>query len=322
MSSLKTSYAPARRPHFVHILALATLLAACSVSPGTTVSPPPPTPRPTGTPAPTPSPTPSATLNPEQIPHPTGANDIVLRMEQGGGFVPFGWFASQAPTFTLYGDGRVIFRPISDLAATTRLMAPGAMPRFLTGKMTEDGVQALLQFALGTGRLARARDHYGQDMCADCGTTIFVLNAAGLEKVVTVDALSELTEPGPDAADRQGFFELANLLTNFKAEAESGTVDELEVYDPELYRVVLFDNAGEPSEPPIDWPWDDLTMDDFPEGEEPDNRVKHLTRQQVSQLTEVPTGGHFGVWVTAPDGTSVQFAVRPLFPDEIAALAI
>jgi hypothetical protein len=243
-------------------------------------------------------------------------------MEQGGGFVPFGWFATQAPTFTLYGDGRVIFRPIEDLAETTRLMAPGAMPRFLTGTLTEDGVQALLQFALGTGRLYAARDFYGQDMCADCGTTIFVLNAAGLEKVVTIDALSELTEPGPDAADRRGFFELANLLTNFRTEAESGAVDHLEAYDPEAYRVVLFDQAGEPAEQPIDWPWDDIGIDDFPVGEEPGNRIRHLDREHVSELTEVPSGGHIGVWVTAPDGSSVQLAVRPLFPDELAALEL
>jgi hypothetical protein len=31
----------------------------------------------------------------------------------------------------------------------------------------------------------------------------------------------------------------------------------------------------------------------------------------------VPNGGHIGVWVKAPDNTPVQFAVRPLLPDEV-----
>ena len=46
------------------------------------------------------------------IDHPTGATDVVLRIEEGGGFVPIDFPASQAPVFTLYGDGLIVFQPI------------------------------------------------------------------------------------------------------------------------------------------------------------------------------------------------------------------
>ena len=77
---------------------LALIAVACS-SAGA-ASPPP-----TGS-APPASPTQSG------IDHPTGATDVVLRMEEGGGFVPIDFAASQAPVFTLYGDGQIVFQPL------------------------------------------------------------------------------------------------------------------------------------------------------------------------------------------------------------------
>src|SRR5688572_30889912 len=91
-------------------LALTTVLAACYAGPGASPSPTTP-PGPT----PTPSPTPSPTFGPNDISHPTGRTDIVLRMEQGGGMMAFGFF-TQSPSFTLYGDGTVIFKPMDTRA--------------------------------------------------------------------------------------------------------------------------------------------------------------------------------------------------------------
>ena len=60
--------------------------------------------------------------------------------------------------------------------------------------MDEEGIQALLLYALDTGRLANAKDDYDNPMIADAGTTIFNLNAGGEEKVVTVYALFEMPD--------------------------------------------------------------------------------------------------------------------------------
>ena len=44
---------------------------------------------------------------------------MILRYEEGGGFMMAGFIATQAPIFTLYGDGTVIFRnPALELHAS------------------------------------------------------------------------------------------------------------------------------------------------------------------------------------------------------------
>ena len=67
---------------------------------------------------------------------------------------------------------------------------------------------------------------------------------------------------------------------------------------------------------------DFMIVADWPVAEEPGNRIKMLDREHVALLLDVPNGGHIGVWVTAPDGTVVQLAVRPLLPDEAANVAL
>lgn len=292
-------------------LALAGLIAACNLGPGN--SPPPATQGPTPTPAgPTPSPSPTAvpTFNAEQIQHPTGAREIILRMEQGGGFVPMGFLVTQAPQFTLYGDGTVIFQQVD-----TRLAPFGTLAYlpWLRGHLDEEGIQALLRYALSTGRLANAKANYDNPMVADAGTTIFNLNAAGEEKVVTVYALFEINDPNvPDQADRNGFSQLAAILNNFQSQDGLG---EVVAYEPEFYKVILIEAFGEPVGEPLAWPWDDLTVADFPGGDEPGG-LAILDAEHVAKLLEVPNGGHPGVWVEDPDGNLVQFGVRPLLPDE------
>lgn len=230
--------------------------------------------------------------------------------------MPMNFFVTQAPNFTLYGDGTVIFKQI-DTRQGNPVGGWAELP-WLVGHLSEQSVQALLQYALSTGRLANARESYENNTCADCPTTLFQINAAGIDKTVSIYALMEVTEPGPDATDRQGFSQLAALLNNFQAQAEVD-LGEVTPYDPALYKIVLLEGFGEPQAVPKAWPWDDLTLADWPKAEEPGNRIKMLDREHVAKLLDVPNGGHFGVWVTAPDDSVIQFGVRPLLPDEIAA---
>jgi len=298
-------------------LALAALIAACSGGPGVTTPPTNAPSSPPGTPAgptPTPSSNPTPTFGEGQIEHPTGATHVVLRMEQGGGFAPIGAFATQAPTFTLYGDGGVIFQQIDNRGAPFGTLAN--LP-WLVGHLDEEGVQSLLQFALSTGRLANARDTYENNTCADCGSTWFNLNAAGEEKVVTIHGLTEGDMPGvPDQADRAGFSQLATVLREFQNQDGLGDVTP---YDAELYRVTLMEGFGEPVGAPIAWPWDDVSPDNFASGDEP-GAIAILDAEHVAELVEVPNGGHIGVWVLDPDDKPVVLSVRPLLPDEQAAV--
>ena len=301
----------AHRPAALLTLALAGLIAACNFGPGATTPPATqgPTPTPAG-PTPSPSPTPAPTFNADQIQHPTGATDIVLRMEQGGGFVPMNFLLTQAPQFTLYGDGTVIFQQVDNRGAPFGTTAN--LP-WLIGHLDEEGIQALLRFALSTGRLANAKDNYENPMIADAGTTIFNLNAAGLEKVVNIYALGLDDMQGvPDQADRAGLSQLAAVLNDFGTQDGLGDVV---AYEPEFYRVILVEAFGEPVGAPLEWPWTDVTLDNFPSGDEPGG-IAHLDAEHVAKLIDVPNGGHIGVWVEDPDGNLVQLAVRPLLPDE------
>jgi hypothetical protein len=91
--------APSVRPPSTSALAatglLALSLAACSATGAS--------PSPSGSPSASPT-------EAGAVEHPTGATEIVLRMKEGGGFVPMGYAATEMPQFTLYGDGTVIYR--------------------------------------------------------------------------------------------------------------------------------------------------------------------------------------------------------------------
>src|SRR6478752_6765919 len=76
------------------VLTLAALaVIACTGGGGST----------TGGATPTPTTAPSPSI--EGIVHPTGANEIVLRFDESGGFVPPEFLAAHVPLFTLYGLG-------------------------------------------------------------------------------------------------------------------------------------------------------------------------------------------------------------------------
>ncbi len=293
-------------------LALVALTSACTGGPGAS-----PTPSVPPTPSPAPTPTPSPTFGPNDISHPTGATDIVLRLEQGGGFVPINFLITQAPAFTLYGDGTVIFKQV-DTRMSDPMGGQAELP-WLVGHLDESQVQALLQFALSTGHLGNAKENYDNGGIADAPSTFFTINAGGVDKTVSVYALGLEGQPGPDVADRQGFSQLAAVLNNFQA--QSGVdLGEVTPYDAALYKVVLLDNGfGQPAGQAKDWPWADLAPSDWPAAGDEPGRIKMLDREHVAKLLDVPNGGHIGVWVKEPDGTIVQFGIRPLLPDEIEA---
>ena len=85
---------------FAPILAAAILVAACTVAASPSV-------------APTSGPSASPVGSPP-IERAMGGRDVVLRFEEGGGFVAASFLAVQVPYFTLYGDGTVIYRPATE----------------------------------------------------------------------------------------------------------------------------------------------------------------------------------------------------------------
>ena len=288
--------------------ALATIVAACSAA---GASPAPASPGPSGGPSVAPTGTPAG----DAIEHKTGAPDILLRYEEGGGFIMPAFTASQVPHFTLYGDGTVIFR-------NPMLEPPPAegsvfkMNPLRTAKLSEEQIQDVLRLALIDGGLGAARPKYENNMVADAGTAIFTIEAGGLNKTVSIYALGMEQEGQVDGPARAAFKKLADRLTDFD---QGGTI-ATDVYEPQEYRGILFEAAGIEAPDVRKWPWPDLIPADFKPDAEPNgvqfpHRIMKVAEIDLLRITDYQ-GGFQNMVLSGPDGQMFTFSLRPLLPGE------
>ncbi|OGO52349.1 MAG: hypothetical protein A2V84_07620 [Chloroflexi bacterium RBG_16_70_13] len=283
----------------------AAALAACSGAAGPSLSM-----GPDGSPADSAGRGPTGTPAIGEIDHATGAADVVFRFEEGGGFVPMGFFATEAPIFTLYGDGTVIFRDATASPPPDR-DGIGRMPPFRTVKLSEDEIQALLGYAVADGGLGVARAQY-TGPGADLPTATFTISAAGQTKTVSVMALGMEREAGPDTPVLEALARLGEKVRSFGHE-----VDDEVAWIPDRWRGVLTPDAFNP---PRDWPWPGVVAADFVQRAEPGAPqfpVRTMTPAEIDALgLDEIEGGFSGLSLTGPDGKVYLFALRPLFPDE------
>ncbi len=255
-------------------------------------------------------PAPNATAAADAIDHATGTTDVVFRFEQGGGFVPMGFFATQAPQFTLYGDGTVLFRDVN--APFPPNDTVGVQQPYFIGTLTEPDVQAFLRFALADSGLGIARASYNPGNVADAPTSTFTINAGGVAKKVSAEALGFDNPQSPDSAILKAMAGLAERLANF-AESVSNEV----VWKPDRWRGVLTADAVNP---PAAWPWPDLSPADFVQPADPSAPqfpIHTLTSAQVDALGLTGIDGGFAARaLKGPDGKTYSLALRPLMPDE------
>jgi hypothetical protein len=251
------------------------------------------------------------------IDHPTGAADVVLRFEEGGGFVMPAFLATQAPHFTLYGDGTIVFRnPTLDPPPAVGSVIP--MNPMRAARLSEEQIQDLLAYALGEGGLGVARPEYPNDQVADASTAVFTINAGGLSKTVSVYALGMELEGAADGPARRAFRALGDRLQNIDA---GGTFASAE-YVPIAYRGVLLD--GQPGAPDARaWPWPGIAPSDFVSNVDPNAfqlPMRVMAAAEVEGLGITPfTGGFQGLRLIGPDdGKVYSFSARPLLPDEAA----
>ncbi len=267
------------------------------------------------------SPTAGTSFSPGESPefgaidHPTGATDVVLRFEEGGGFVMPDFLATQAPIFTLYGDGTIIFRnPALEPLEPIGSVFP--MRPFRTAHLTEEQVQDLLSTALGEGGLGVARPDYPNDLVSDAPTAVFTVNAGGLMKTVSIYALGLEIENVPDGPARAAFAKLASRLGNI----DDGGAFATDEYAPERYRGILL--AGQPGVPDAKpWPWTRIAPADFVSSGDPNAfqlPARLMTIEEVAALGIEPYAGGFqGLTLIGPeDGKTYSFSLRPLLPDE------
>jgi hypothetical protein len=293
-------------PLFAPAIAL-VVMACSSTGVGPTTSAPPSS---VPTAAPTSTPVPAGTVE-----HKTGSTDIVLRYSEGGGFVMPAFQATQAPYFTLYGDGTVVFRnPMLDLPPAQGSVAPFNPLR--TATLTEDQVQSLLVQALGEGGLAAARARYENPMVADAGTAEFTIDAGGITKTVSIYALGMESQGGADAPARAAFQKLAARLSDF----DQGGTFPSQVYAPTSYRAILLESPGIVAPDIRDWPWPGVKVDEFKADADPNGlQFPHrtMTADEIGQLKLTGIEGGFqGLVLKDPAGKLYTLSARPLLPGD------
>jgi len=293
------------------LLALALSAAACSAG---TASTPAPSTAPASPANPTAVPSPSF----EGIVHPTGADEIVLRMDEAGGFTPPEWQAARIPYFTLYGDGRIVFiQTTAEQPAREDNVFVGMPLR--TAKLSEEQVQELLVYALRDGGLAIARESYDNPMVADAPSTIFTVNADNDSKTVNVMALGLESQPGPDTAILKQLATLGERLRN----VDQGGTATSEAYVASAYRGVILEQQGLQGVKVVAWPWTDLEPADFKlpaDANALQQGTATLTPEQAAAVGVEPyaNGISSGVFIKTDDGKVYSLVIRPLLPDEKA----
>jgi hypothetical protein len=261
------------------------------------------------------SPDPTAT---DAILHPTGPDEVVLRFDQAGGFVPMEWIAARLPAFSLYGDGRVVFvQAASDVAARADGVITGAPVR--TAVLSEDQVQELLRYALADGGLAIARTEYTNPMVADAPTAVFTINAENDSKTVSAYGLGIEGEPSADTLVLARLAALADRLGDF----DRGGSLASDPYLAPAYRGVLIEQQGGVGNPVRDWPWTSITPEDFSLPADPNalpSGTRTLTPDEVAAVgvDGFENGIINGIWLRGPDGRVYSLVIRPLLPDEDA----
>jgi len=291
----------ARTAHLALPLLLVIALAGCT-SGGSG------TPGPSGSPSPGASATPAAS---QAIGHSTDPHTLILRVEQAGGFVPPTFLVTRTPQFSLYGDGTAIY----ELPADPNAGLAAGPPPLGVAKMNAEQVDALLAFALSAGGLEAAREQYLNNRVMDAPDTVFTIVTDAVAKTVSVQALGIADDPtDPDAPQLAKMARLYELLADFRTQVRRGNATDAGLYEPTAYRAIL--NEGAQIGEGLDWPWRDLTLDDFVAQGEFGVRVAVLTPDQAMALSDAPQGGLFAVGVFGPDRAPYTISLRPLLPDE------
>ncbi len=254
------------------------------------------------------------------IEHPTGADQLILRMAYEGGFVPYEYTLGSTPFWSLFGDGTLI------VPGPQIEIYPGpALPNLTATPVSEEGIQAILEAARDAG-LTDGDANYGDQCIADAATTVFTTDADGQTSVVSAYAL-DVGEPAgtcgsdEDAAARAKLAAFQAKLTDLSSWLPDGSLGTERPYDPTEMRVYVLPYQGDAELPqgPIEWPLEP-PLDAFGE---PVQNAPAATRCGVvagddltTLLAAAKDANALTPWTSG--GTEYQLIFRPLLPDEHA----
>lgn len=157
----------------------------------------------------------------EAIPHPNGADEVVIRIAYEGGFMPVEGVFTQLPTLLVAGDGRA-FTQGPQIA-----IYPGPLlPNVLASDLGDDGVQRLLRLADEHGLLAD-REYEAPVNVADAPDTVVTIHAGGetFEHRAYALGIGGGPDGGAETGDRaelQAFVEAATSGANGETDPADG----------------------------------------------------------------------------------------------------
>lgn len=189
------------------------------------------------------------------VDHPTGADDVVLKLSYEGGLVPVGFAFVNTPSLLVSGDGRV-FTP----GAIPAIYPGPLLPTLTVRTIAEEGMQAVLGIVQDAGLLAAPPDYSDGHNIADASNTVLMINAGGGTFVHSAYALGlASTELGAETGARQRLLDAANKLSDALTTPGANEPDG-QPFVPEVYRFQAraIDPAEltrqDPAPSVVDWP--------------------------------------------------------------------
>jgi hypothetical protein len=193
------------------------------------------------------------------VAHPTGADDVVLRYEVGGGFTTREAAFQVLPRLLVSGDGRAF-----TVGPQTAIYPGPLLPNVQVRTIDEGGIQQLLAAADEAGLLADVTYEDPSDI-ADAPTTTLTIRADGetWEHVAYALALDGGLEPaaGESSPDRQRLADFLTTISDLTSVVDPDQLGEEAAFTPEEYLVTAgaVDDLGafgsDGIEPRVvDWP--------------------------------------------------------------------
>jgi len=252
------------------------------------------------------------------IDHPTGADQLVLRVATGGGFVTLEYNLRSVAGISIYGDGRMIVEgPMIEIY-------PGpSLPNLRVSHLSEDAIQAILQQARTAGLLGQDAT-YDYPCVTDLPTTTFTVTAEGKTHTVSAYALG-FTEGAEASADCQGvdaeartkLYDFQVKLGDLRSWLPEGSVGQEEPFEPSEMRIYVQPYRGDPelTQEPADWPLASLTAFGDEDPNFADLRCGVIGGDDLKVLLpEARTANELTPWTS--EGGEFSLIFRPLLPDE------
>jgi hypothetical protein len=181
--------------------------------------------------------------------HPTGPDDVIVRVFAGGGFVPVELHLTASPSYSLLGDGTAVESGV----ITAIYPGPAILP--LTARhLDEAEIQDVLQRADDAGLLGGEID-YGQPGITDVETTTVTIVVDGQSHTQAAYALGFDDESGTSLTEEQR--EARRALQGFIESLATIGAPTTEPYVPAEVAVYTLGPASpdvELPQEPQDWP--------------------------------------------------------------------